>query len=209
MKLLILGASGLTGRELVKQALEAGHDVTAFVRDPERLKISHERLRVAVGNILDRDSLDSAVPGHDAVLSALGSPGLGKSTELSDGTANIINAMERHGVKRLIFESSVGVGDSKSHLTRFAKYIFFPLVIRNIIADKEIQEGRIRSSGLDWTIVRPGRLTQGKRTGRYRHGAAIDANAPSTAVSRADTAEFMLKQLETDTYLRQTPGISY
>ncbi|MBK9163702.1 MAG: SDR family oxidoreductase [Acidobacteria bacterium] len=208
MQLIILGASGLTGRELVAQALEAGHDVTAFVRDPEKLKIENARLSVARGNILDKASLEAALPGHDAVLSALGSPGLGKSDELSEGTKNIIDVMERLGPKRLIFESSVGVGDSKDHLTWFAKYIFVPLVIKNILEDKEVQERYIFDSSLEWTLVRPGGLTNGRRTGKYRHGDAIDNQHPATRVSRADVAEFMLRQLSDGTYLRKTPGIS-
>src|SRR4051794_17092135 len=112
MKVVVLGATGGTGRELVKQALELGHDVTAFVRDPAKLKIEHERLSVVQGNMLDTASLEKAIIGQDVVVSALGSPGLGKSTDLSEGTANIIRAMDKAGVKRLVFESAIGIGDS-------------------------------------------------------------------------------------------------
>ncbi|HMO79165.1 MAG TPA: SDR family oxidoreductase [Pyrinomonadaceae bacterium] len=209
MKLLILGASGLTGRELVKQALAAGHEVTAFVRDPAKLDIRSDQLRVEVGNILNRISLETAIPGHDAVLSALGSPGLGKSTELSDGLRNIIDVMELNGPKRLIFESGIGIGDSAEHVPWFTKHVFIPFVIKNIYADKEIQERQIRESSLDWTIVRPAALTNGPRTGVYRHGDAISKERPAKKISRADTAEFMLRQLDDDTYLHKTPGLSY
>jgi putative NADH-flavin reductase len=169
MNVIILGASGLTGRELLKQALAAGHDVTAFVRDPAKLKIADDRLNVAVGNILEKASLDAAIPGHDAVLSALGSLGLGKCTKLSDGLRNIIYAMKKNGPKRLIFESGIGVGDSTDRISWFKKHVFIPFVIRNIYADKKIQERLIRDSSLDWTIVRPAALTNGRRTGVYRH----------------------------------------
>jgi putative NADH-flavin reductase len=209
MKLLILGASGLTGRELVKQGLEAGYGVTAFVRDPAKLTIRNDQLRVEVGNILNRISLETAIPGHDAVISALGSPDLGKSTELSDGLRNIIDVMELNGPKRLIFESGIGVGDSADHIPWFTKHIFVPFVIRNIYADKVIQERLIRESSLDWTIVRPARLTNGPKTGRYRHGDEISSERPATKISRADTAEFMLRQLEGDSYLKKAPGLSY
>jgi putative NADH-flavin reductase len=209
MKLLIFGATGRTGRELVKQALESGNEVTAFVRDPAKMDIRHERLRVVRGDITDDASIGNAVLGHDAVLSALGSPGLRKSHELSVGTKSIISAMEGSGVKRLIFESSIGIGDSRDHANLFSKWIFFPLVVKNIFADKEIQERHVRDSSLDWTIVRPGRLTNGRRTGVYRTGGQINEKAVGGSISRADVAEFMLNQLTDNTYVRGTPAVSY
>lgn len=209
MRVLILGATGKTGRELVRQAVESGHTVTAFVRNPGKFEIEDENLKVVQGNILDRPSLERAMLGHEAVISALGSPGLRKSTDLSDGTRNIVAAMESSGVRRLVFESSIGVGDSRNHLGLFAKWVFFPLVIRNIIADKEIQERYIKESSLDWIIVRPGRLTNGRQTGKYRVGDEINEHAVGSSISRSDTAEFMLRQLTDGTYLRQTPAVSY
>jgi putative NADH-flavin reductase len=209
MKVVILGATGRTGRELVKQALELGHDVTAFVRDAAKMGIRHERLSVVEGNMLDAESLLRAIEGQDAVLSALGSPGLGPSTDLSQGTANIISAMGSAGVKRLIFESTIGIGDSAGHASWLARKFFFPVVLKNVFADKEIQERYIKASSLDWTIVRPARLTNGRRQSRYRVGDEIDQNATATTISRADTAEFMLRQLTDDTFVRKTPGISY
>jgi putative NADH-flavin reductase len=168
MKVVILGASGRTGRELVKQALELGHDVTAFVRDPSKLRVDIERSKVVQGNMLDQGSLERAIAGQDAVISALGSPGLGKSTDLSDATAMIVGIMETAGVKRLIFESTVGIGDSKGHTPWLARKTFIPLILRNVFADKELQEQYIKGSALDWVIVRPARLTNGPRTGIYR-----------------------------------------
>lgn len=209
MKLLIFGSTGKTGRELVNQALDAGYEVTAFARNPQKMEIRHDRLTVVKGDITDADSINVAVPGHDAVLSALGSPGLGKSTELSDGTRRIIASMEGSGVKRLIFESTVGVGDSSSHATVFARWFFFPVVIRNILADKEIQERIIKESSLDWTIVRPGRLTNGPKRGIYREGDAISGTAVATSISRADVAEFMLRQVTDNAYLHKCPAVSY
>lgn len=209
MKLLIFGSTGKTGRELVNQALDGGYEVTAFARNPQKMEIRHDRLTVVKGDITDGDSINVAVPGHDAVLSALGSPGLGKSTELSDGTRRIIASMESSGVKRLIFESTVGVGDSSSHATVFARWFFFPVVIRNILADKEIQERIIKESSLDWTIVRPGRLTNGPKRGIYREGDAISGTAVATSISRADVAEFMLRQVTDNAYLHKCPAVSY
>ena len=209
MKLLIFGSTGKTGRELVNQALDAGYEVTAFARNPQKMEIRHDRLTVVKGDITDADSINVAVPGHDAVLSALGSPGLAKSTELSDGTRRIVASMESSGVKRLIFESTVGVGDSSSHATVFARWFFFPVVIRNVLADKEIQERIIKESSLDWAIVRPGRLTNGPKRGIYREGDAISGTAVATSISRADVAEFMLRQVTDNAYLHKCPAVSY
>lgn len=209
MKLLIFGSTGGTGRELVKQALDVGHEVTAFARNSGKMDVRHERLTVVTGDITDAGSINSAVPGHDVVISALGSPGLGKSTELSDGTRRIIAAMESSGVERLIFESTVGVGDSSGHGTAFARWFFFPVVIRNILDDKEIQERIIRESSLDWTIVRPGRLTNGPKRNIYREGDAVNGSAVATSISRADVAEFMLRQVTDTSYIHKSPAVSY
>jgi putative NADH-flavin reductase len=209
MKVVILGATGGTGRELVKQAVELGHDVTAFVRDLAKLKIEHERLSVVQGNMLDTASLEKAIIGQDVVVSALGSPGLGKSTDLSEGTANIIRAMDKAGVKRLVFESAIGIGDSHDDAPWLARKLFFPIVLKNIYADKEIQEKYIKASDLDWIIARPARLTNGPQTGKYRVGDQINAKAVAGTISRADTAEFMLKQLTDNTFIRKTPAVSY
>ena len=209
MKLVILGATGGTGRELVKQALELGHDVTAFVRDPVKLTLKHEKLSVVKGNMLDRRSLEKAIAGQDAVISALGSPGLGKSTDLSDGTSNIIRVMDEKGVNRLIFESTIGIDDSRDHAPWLARKFFFAVVLKNIFADKEIQERYIKASDLDWTIVRPARLTNGPRTSKYRTGSEINEKAVSKTISRADTAEFMLRQVSDNSFVRKTPAVSY
>jgi putative NADH-flavin reductase len=209
MKVVILGATGGTGRELVKQALEIGHDVTAFVRDPSKLSLKHEKLSIVQGNMLDAASIERAIAGQDAVISALGSPGLGKSTDLSDATMLIINAMEASGVRRLIFESTVGISDSKNHTPWLARKTLIPLLLKNIFADKEIQERYIKDSSLDWIIVRPARLTNRPRTGKYRIGSEINEHAPSKTISRSDVAAFMLKQLSDDTFLHSTPAVSY
>jgi len=209
MKLLILGATGPTGVDLSEQALEAGHHVTAFARRPHAVQIRHANLNVHKGDILDYSSLEDAARGQDAVLSALGVRQLGKNTILSDGTRNIIQAMKSLGIKRLIVESSLGVGDSRGQLGPVYNWFVMPVLLRNIFADKEVQEALIRESGLDWVIVRPAILTNGPRTGKYRAGFGPDNHSIKAKISRADTAEFMLKQLTDDTYLYKTPGLSY
>ena len=250
MKLLVFGATGGTGRALVEQALEQGHVVTAFARDPAQVRRAHPNLTVVRGNMLDYDSVEAAVKGQEAVLSALGvRPPVGtvvlltfafqilarvmalsgpagwsvriggpvlallilcrRSTALSDGTKNIVQAMEKHGVRRLICESSLGVGDSRGRLGILYNLTLVPLFLRNIFADKAVQEQIIQASGLDWVIVRPTSLTNGRRRNVYRAGMDIGHWFFPTKISRADVADFMLKQLTDDTYLRKTPGVSY
>jgi putative NADH-flavin reductase len=209
MKLLILGATGKTGQELVKQALEQGHTVTAFARHPEELKTKHERLRVVQGDMLDPATLDPAVRRQDAVLSALGVDVLRKHTIMSDGTRNIIAAMKRHRVKRFICITTLGLGDSKGQLGPIYNYFLIPFLLRNIFADKARQEQVIRESALDWTIVRPGALKNGKHTGNYRHGFANPDHTIKAKIRRADVADFMLKQLKDKTYLRKAVSVSY
>lgn len=208
MNLLIFGASGGTGRCLLEQALAQGHHVTAFTRSPEKVTAQHPNLKVVKGDIQDYDSVAMAMPGHDGVLSALGVYLFRKNTVLSDGTRNIIRAMEAHGVKRFVCESALGIGDTRDQTSLFVEFVFYPLLLRHFFPDKERQELHIRQSNLDWVIVRPGRLTNGRQTGNYRHGFGPHEKIKGV-VSRADTAEFMLKQLTDDTYLRKTPGLSY
>jgi putative NADH-flavin reductase len=209
MKLLVFGATGGTGREIVAQALDQRHVVTAFVRDPPAMTTKHERLKVVQGDIVDYSSVETAVQGQDAVLSALGVRQLGKTTILSDGTKHIIRAMDDHGVRRFICESSLGVGDSKGQLGWLINLFIIPLFLRNVFRDKEVQEQYIKQSNLDWIIVRPAVLTNGPRTGIYRSGFSPTDRTIKGKISRTDVADFMLKQLTDDTYLRKTPGLSY
>jgi putative NADH-flavin reductase len=209
MKLLVFGATGGTGREIVAQALEQGHVVTVFVRNPAAITTKHENLKVVQGDVLDYRSVEAAVQGQDAVLSALGVRKLRKNTILSDGTKNIIQAMERHGVKRFICESSLGVGDSRGQLGWVFNIFIIPLLLRKVFQDKEVQEQYIQQSSLEWVIVRPAALTNGPRTGAYRSGFSLMDRTITAKISRADVADFMLKQLTDNSYLRKTPGLSY
>lgn len=211
MNILVFGASGPTGRQVVEQALARGHAVNAFVREPKRLAITHPSLRVATGDALDADAVMAAVAGHDAVISALGAPANKTGVIRSQGTLNIVRAMQAHGVRRLVSLASLGYGDSEAVLTRtpfLFRYIIAPILLREGFADHALQESHIKSSDLDWVIVRPGNLTNGPLTRRYRHGFAATDRSIKVEVSRADVADFMLNQLSDDTYLRQTPGVS-
>lgn len=210
MKILIIGATGGTGKAIVEQALEQGHAVTAFVRNPAKMTIKHKQLVVVNGNVLDYDSVDNAVQGHHTVVSALGHKHFFlKNTILSDGIKNIIRAMEKHKVKRLIFESSLGVGDSRGKLGLYYTLFVIPFIIFFYYKDKELAERYIMESSLDWTIVRPGQLTNGKKRGVYREGLKVGNWFSSVRISRADVADFMLKQLTANSYLKKTPGVAY
>jgi putative NADH-flavin reductase len=209
MKLIIFGSTGDTGRQIVIQALEQGHDVTAFARVPERLDQKHKKLQVIKGNVLDFASLERAIQGQDVVLCTLGLPPMDKSNLRANGTKNIIRAMEKTGVKRFICQSSAGVGDSRDTLPFLMKYLIVPFMLRRVWADHEIQEDSIKESQLDWIIVRPAALTDGERTGSYQHGFTADNKTVTSKISRADTADFMLKQLVDNNYLHKTPCISY
>ncbi|GAB4423712.1 MAG: NAD(P)H-binding protein [Anaerolineae bacterium] len=156
MKLLIFGATGSIGRQLVEQALAQRHAVTAFVRNPAKLDLKHANLKVVQGDVLDYASVERAVPGHETVLSALGTPAMTKNTVRSEGTRNIIRAMEQAGVRRLICLSSIGIGDSRAMLPFHYKYILVPLLLRQGFAEHELEEVWVKQSQTDWTIVRPG-----------------------------------------------------
>ncbi len=207
MKLLIFGSTGSIGRLLIKQALEQGHTVTAFTRDATKVNIKHNNLQVTRGDVMDPASVERAIKGHEVVLCSLGAGR--KGTVRSEGTRNIISSMEKVGVRRLICQSTLGVGDSWGNLNVFWKYIMFGLLLRPAYADHVRQEDYVRQSRLDWTIVRPGAFTDGERTGKYRHGFSCTDRTTKIKISRADVADFMLKQLIDDTCLHKTPGLSY
>lgn len=207
MKVLVFGATGTVGRELVRQALEMGHTVTAFARDPSKLEIKHPSLEIIEGDVMDSALVDRAVAGHDAVLVALGAGTKGQVR--STGTCNIIQAMQRNGVRRLVCLSTLGVGDSRAHLNFYWKYIMFGMLLRAAFADHVSQEEHVIRSGLDWTIVRPAAYTDGERTGNYRHGFPATAKGLKLKISRADVADFVLTQLADNSYVHMTPGVSY
>jgi putative NADH-flavin reductase len=209
MRLLIFGATGGTGRELVEQALDQGHQVAAFARNPAKIDdIQNANLEVVRGDVLDETVVEGAVAGQGVVLSTIGASA-GRSTLREDGTRNIVKAMAKTGVRRLISLSSLGVGDSRGNLTFFTKHIVVDVFLRHAFADHERQEAVVRQSSLDWIIVRPPHLKDGPRTGVYRHGFPTTDTTIRGVISRADVADFMLGQLTDDTYLHRTPGVSY
>jgi putative NADH-flavin reductase len=207
MKILVFGSTGSVGKQFLQQALDEDHHVTAFARTPRAISIRHPNLSVFHGDVLDRSAVERATPGHDAVVCTLGAGS--KGTVRAAGTRNIIFAMEKAGIKRLVCQSTLGAGYSRGNLNFFWKYIMFGMLLRKAYADHELQESYVRDSSLQWTITRPAAFTNGPRTGNYRHGFSADANRLALKVSRADVADFLLKQLSDLSYLRKTPGQSY
>ena len=212
-RVLIIGATGGTGRELVAQALDRGYLVTALARQPSAIQaiyVNHQRLRVVTGDVLDYPSLESAVKGHDAVLCALGHKRYFRPTRiLSEGTRNLLRAMSTHGVHRLVCETSLGIGGSAGRMGLYYTFFVLPIILPFYFWDKTRQERLIAASPVDWVVVRPGALTNGPRRGRYRHGANIGSFLATVRISRADVADFMLNQVTDNTYLKSAPGVCW
>jgi putative NADH-flavin reductase len=197
MKLTIFGATGATGTRLTGQALAAGHDVTAVVRDPARLAIpAHPRLRTVTADVMDPASIIPAIAGADAVISAVGPRGTGPTTVIQDSVRSIIQAMQKTGTRRLLEVSGSIVADEGE--SPYLRYLLKPVArrtfLRHVCADMRRGEDQIRETSLDWTIVRPPALSGKPAKGTYR--TAIDRNLPhGFTVSRADLAACMLTLL--------------
>ena len=206
-KVLILGATGGTGKHLLAQALARGHDVTVLVRSPDRLPPGVERARVLTGDALDDAALAEAVQGQDTVVSALGVGSSFKSRSLiARSVPAILRAMENAGVRRLVFTSAYGVGETFRDVPLLPS-ILMRLLFRDLYADKALGDDVIRRSALDWTLVYPTTLTNGPNTGTYRAGERLHLRGLPT-ISRADVADFLANQIEDTTYLKKGVLIS-
>jgi putative NADH-flavin reductase len=203
-KVLVIGATGGTGRSVVTQALDAGHTVTAIVRNPDKLALHHDRLRVLACDITGGGpTLPGAVRDQDAVISALGvSRSFTPNGLMQRAVPHILEAMRDHNVTRLIFTSAFGVGESMRDVPLLPK-IFMRLMLKDIYADKAIGESLIMRSKLDWTIVQPVLLTDGPLTGAYRAAERVTLTG-FPKISRSDTAHFLLAQVDDRSYIRKT-----
>lgn len=209
-RLLIIGGTGGTGQELVAQALERGYEVTALVRDPARLPIADPRLTVVRGDVLDYACVEAAMRGQEAVVCALGHKRFFYPTRiLSEGTRHLLRAMETHGVRRLVCETSLGIGGSAGRLGLYYTLFVVPVILPFYYWDKTRQERLIAASGLDWVVVRPGLLNHRAKRGTVRHGHEIGSFLWTVRVSRADVAAFMLDQVVDDAYLGTAPGVCW
>jgi putative NADH-flavin reductase len=211
MKVVVFGATGKTGTEIVNQALAKNHEVTAFARDPSRLTLENEtesaedRLRLVSGDVFDISAVKHAVEGQEAVICSLGSNSLGKTAVRGEGTANIIKAMEEGHVDRLLVVSAMGTGESWSSLS-FTNKFFYATLLRSSRQDHEAQETAVKRSNLDWTILRPSGLTDGAMTGTYALGENIKGE--SSRIARADVAHAIIKELDEKAFVRMAVTIT-
>ncbi len=206
MNLVVLGATGSTGPEIVRQAIEYGHSVTAFVRSPERLKPFRDRISVKQGNLLDAAELEPVIKGHDAVLSAFG-----PRVPIAKGDANLLRqfavvlttAMPRAGVRRVVLESVAFLfKDAIIPPAYLLGRLFFP----GVVADASGMEKVLEKSGLDWTIARPPKLTPKPFTGKYR---VREGHLPAFgfSISYADVADFMIKAVQNRSLIGKVVGV--
>ncbi len=208
MQLLVFGPTGPTGRQIVTQALDKGHEVTAFARNPAALAITHGNLRTVQGDsTADAAAIAGAMAGQDAVVSSLGRHATLKSEGLQEKSMRlIVPAMERAGVKRLVVVSAMGVGGSHDDAPWLPRLMYRAL-LRDIFADKKRAEDLIRQSALDWTFAYPTLLTNGPRTGRYRAAEKLELSG-LPKISRADVAHFVLQELEQRRFVRRIAVLS-
>jgi len=210
MKVIVFGSTGTIGRHLIKQSLEKGHQVMAFCRNKEQLnEFAHPNLKTVEGDVFNIADVNSAIKNQEVVIIALGSGKSRKSIVRSEGTKNIIAAMRTNGVSRLICQSTLGAGESNDNLNFFWKHIMFGWFLKQIFLDHELQEQYVKNSNLDWTIVRPAAFTDGEKTENYLHGFSPTDKSIKLKISRADVANFILQQVADQSYLHQTPGLSY
>ena len=209
MLITVFGATGGTGQQVIRQACEAGHEVTAVVRDPARFGIEHPGLTVVQADVMTPEAIRSAVKGRDAVVSAIGSRDIRVPTTVcSDSATSVIEAMNAEDVRRLVVVSASGlVTDGDGPLTRYIAKPIVQTILKHPFADMRQMEAVVRRSDLDWTIVRPPRLTDRPRTGSYR--SAVNRNVRGgLTVSRADVADCILRCLADQKSVRTVISIA-
>lgn len=204
MKIIVFGATGGVGKYVVQQGLDAGLEVTAFVRTPAKLEITHENLNVVQGDAFNKEEVSAAISNHDAVVSCLGSSkGMRKSEELQNMTKNIVEGMKEHNVDRIVYTASAGV---HKELTGIMGKVIMQL-LKNALIDHRAAVGHIQDAGLNYTIVRPMGLSDKEFTGEYRE-AASGVPAKSSSIPRADVAHFIIKALTDSSYENTSIGLA-
>lgn len=203
MKLIIFGATGQTGQELVKQAIAHGHTVTAFVRNPDKLELTDEKLQIIEGDVLNQEAVNQAVQGQDAVLTALGTESLAYSGFLERSLLRIINAMKINGVERIGYVASAGVDQELPG----AQGLLAQQILKNPLKDHRQAIELLKQADVAYTVARPLRLMNGPLTGLYRQA---DTGVPEQAkqINRADVAHFLLEAIEQDEHVRGSIGLA-
>lgn len=202
MRLLVLGATGGIGKYLLEYATARGHEVTAFARSPQKIALQSGRLRVVPGDLLNADQLAQVLSGHDAVLSAFGPSTLHRVKTRAQFGAVLAKALERSGVRRALVVSSALLFREQNAIGNLLRATLF----RNLLPDMTAMEAALERDGLDWTIVRPPRLTNGPLMQDY--GVADGRLPKGMTVSRACVADFMVKEAERSAHVRQIVGLS-
>jgi putative NADH-flavin reductase len=212
MKVLIFGASGYSGKEILKQALAQQHEVTVLTRSKSSITLNNPNLTVVEGNVLDAKTVNAVLQGQDAVIQCLGIGGKGDgkpTTFISDATKIIVAEMEKKQVKRLIAMSNVGAGNSRAFQPWFFNKIILPYFLnwlKVIIDDKNVMEPTIANSTLDWTIVRCPNITE--KAAKNKVTATLDGKNLKLSITNVDTANFILQQLTDKIFSKQAPSIS-
>jgi putative NADH-flavin reductase len=208
-KIAVFGATGDTGEQIVEQALQAGYEVVAYARNPSKLNVSNEHLTVIQGELSDAALIETALRGTSAVLSALGPRGGSKNKPLTQGMQNIIGAMKKQGVRRIIITSTLSAKDIKDKPSLRTKAMVNLVKITMHAAYEDIVNAAeiVRASDLEWIILRLALLNNKPKSGKVKAGY-VGTGEVGAQISRADIAGFMLKQIEDTKYLREAPAIS-
>lgn len=209
MKIVVFGASRGVGLKVVEQALQAGHTVTAFVRNPSTFTLQHPNLTVFQGDSMDAAVVEKAMAGQEAVVSTLGPTRPPVPGMMETSARNIVAGMRKHGIRRLISTTGAGVRQPEDQ-PKFADYVIgflLNLLAKSVVLDSAANVKVIQDSDLDWTVIRFPRLMDGGRTGKYRVGYV--SKDSSTQFSRADAADFVLRELIEKKWLRKLPLVSY
>jgi putative NADH-flavin reductase len=209
-KVIVFGATGGTGKCVVEQALQAGHQVTVVVRNPEAFDIQHQNLSIVKGDVFQPSTFEQAIVGKDVVVSCLGTQKREPTTVYSDGVRNMSKAMEKAGVKRLICLSAgaVIVPPESNLVMKFVIKNILQKVFKHLYSDMLVMESMLKTSPLNWTVIRAPRLKNGKHTGRYRVAINEHLNSPSS-INRADLADYIVKHLMDEKAFKALVEVSY
>lgn len=209
MKIVVFGASGKTGQFVLEDALASGNEVIAYVRAKESIKQVHPKLQVVEGQLNEYDKIKSIIIGSDACISTLGGASLTKHSHvIMEGIASIVRIMEETNVKRFIYLSSYGAGESRNSMPQPLRFLLADVMLRVPLADHSANENRIKKSTLEWTIIRPGGLTNGPKTAQLKHSSDNTKLKGNPSVARTNVATFILEQLTQRNYLNQSVWLS-
>ena len=208
-KLVVFGASGATGREVVKAALAQGHVVTAFVRDSAKVGTDDVRLRVVIGDVMDERAVAAAIVGQDVVICTLGAPASSRARVREIGTRNILAGMRASGVRRVLVQSTYGLGNTRATLPWFVRSVVIPFWLDRAFADHVEQEFLVRGADVDWTLVLPPFLVDGAATGNVRSDDLEATPAPAWKISRADVAAVLVARAADGGWSRRAVPVTW